>query len=417
MRPPRRFPLSLIFLPLLLTILSACAIGNVTETGLPTAIRAISEGQLPTVTSPPRATETVAPTPTEAEPTVAPVNGIAAVNQVAVSVAEEPLAVQVTASGTVPDGCTEINDTTVEQDGAVFLATITTLRDPDAICTQALVPFVETFDLDVTGLEPGNYEVQVNGVGEPFKIPGAAPATQEPPRELTPTPTVSISPRNGPVGATVQLTAIGLPANSTVNIGIGPPESEFEVIDQVFTDSSGRLILSTTVPNFVKPGEEWLFVVQAGEQVIISEPFTVMAGMPGDGRGGWNIYLIALEDGGQSGEEVGCGDSVVPVSVNVGRTPAPLRATLERLLTVDETFYGESGLYNALEQSNLQVQGINIRNGIAIIHLSGELIIGGVCDSPRVQAQLEQTALQFSTVNAVEISINGTPLEELLSGQ
>src|SRR5690606_25590806 len=140
-------------------------------------------------------------------------------------------------------------DTTVEQDGAVFLATITTLRDPDAICTQALVPFVETFDLDVTGLEPGNYEVQVNGVGEPFKIPGAAPATQEPPRELTPTPTVSISPRNGPVGATVQLTAIGLPANSTVNIGIGPPESEFEVIDQVFTDSSGRLILSTTVPN------------------------------------------------------------------------------------------------------------------------------------------------------------------------
>jgi hypothetical protein len=342
---------------------------------------------------------------------------MATVEQVSVSVTEEPLAVQVTASGNLPDGCTEIDDIVIERDGSTFLVTITTIRDLEAVCTQALVPFEETFDLDASGLEAGNYEVQVNGVAEPFRIPGEAAGTEEPPQEPTPAPTVSISPQSGPAGTTVQLTAIGLPASSTVNIGIGPPESEFEVIDQATTDSDGRLNISVTVPDYVNPGEEWLFVVQTDEDVIISEPFSVTTGMPGDGQGGWNIYLIALEDAGQSGEEVGCGDSVIPVVVNIGRTQAPLRATLERLLAVDETFYGQSGLYNALEDSNLQVQGIDIRNGTAIIHLTGELVIGGACDAPRVQAQLEQTALQFSTVNAVEISVNGTPLEELLSGQ
>jgi hypothetical protein len=44
-------------------------------------------------------------------------------------------------------------------------------------------------------------------------------------------------------------------------------------------------------------------------------------------------------------------------------------------------------------------------------------MLGGVCDSPRVQAQIEQTALQFSTVSEVEVFVNDTPLEEVLSQQ
>jgi hypothetical protein len=41
--------------------------------------------------------------------------------------------------------------------------------------------------------------------------------------------------------------------------------------------------------------------------------------------------------------------------------------------------------------------------------------LGGVCDSPRVQAQLEEIALQFSTVNSVAVFINGEPLDQVLS--
>ena len=47
--------------------------------------------------------------------------------------------------------------------------------------------------------------------------------------------------------------------------------------------------------------------------------------------------------------------------------------------------------------------------------LAGKLLLGGVCDDPRVEAQLVETARRFSTVREVEIVINGKPLKEVLS--
>jgi hypothetical protein len=129
------------------------------------------------------------------------------------------------------------------------------------------------------------------------------------------------------------------------------------------------------------------------------------------------IYLIALEDNGVAGPLVGCGDSVVPVTVEIPATEGILRATLESLLALKDQYYGESGLYNALYQSDLQVQGVVILEGEAQIYLTGSLLQGGECDSPRIQAQLEQTARQFSTVQAVSIFLNGVPLQDVLSLQ
>jgi sporulation and spore germination protein len=129
------------------------------------------------------------------------------------------------------------------------------------------------------------------------------------------------------------------------------------------------------------------------------------------------IFLIALEDNGQSGPLVGCGDSVVPATVTIARTQGVLRAALEKLLSVQEQFYGESGFYNALYQSDLQLKTVTIDQGKAIIHLTGAVMLGGVCDSPRFEAQIEQTALQFSTVSSVEVFINDIPLQDVLSQQ
>lgn len=127
------------------------------------------------------------------------------------------------------------------------------------------------------------------------------------------------------------------------------------------------------------------------------------------------IFLIALEDNGQSGLLVGCGDSVVPIIVTIPKTQGVLRAALEKLLSEKAQYYGESGLYNALYQSNLQVAGVTIEQGKAIIHLTGTMMLGGTCDAPRVQAQIEQTALQFSTVSDVAVFINDVPLKDALS--
>ena len=128
-----------------------------------------------------------------------------------------------------------------------------------------------------------------------------------------------------------------------------------------------------------------------------------------------SIYLIALQDNGKTGTQVGCGDSAVPVAVEVPATQGVLRAALNKLLSIKDQYYGQSGLYDALYQSDLKVESISIGGGTATIYLTGKLTLGGTCDSPRVQAQLEQTALQFNTVQRAQIFINGVPLKDVLS--
>jgi LysM repeat protein len=122
------------------------------------------------------------------------------------------------------------------------------------------------------------------------------------------------------------------------------------------------------------------------------------------------IHLISLDDGGP----LGCGDTLVPVTVEIPATRAVLRATLEKLLSVKTQYYGQSGLYNALYQSNLTIEDVRIDNRVATIRLKGQIVSGGVCDTPRIQAQLEQAALQFSTVDAVKIYVNGSLLQNAL---
>jgi hypothetical protein len=68
-----------------------------------------------------------------------------------------PVQVNVVVRGNLPDGCTYLDEFDVVQDGNTFNITVWTIRDPDAMCTMALVPFEETVSLDVEGLPAGEY--------------------------------------------------------------------------------------------------------------------------------------------------------------------------------------------------------------------------------------------------------------------
>jgi hypothetical protein len=128
------------------------------------------------------------------------------------------------------------------------------------------------------------------------------------------------------------------------------------------------------------------------------------------------IFVIAVDDNGQAGIPVGCGDSAVPVMVEIPPTQEVLKAAVEALLSVKDEYYGQSGLYNALYQSDLQVESVSVdTNGKASVYLTGNLIMGGDCDTPRVLAQVKQTVLQFPTVKNVTIFINGKPLSDVFS--
>jgi hypothetical protein len=129
-----------------------------------------------------------------------------------------------------------------------------------------------------------------------------------------------------------------------------------------------------------------------------------------------NIYLIALEDNGQTGEKIGCGDSVIPVKRTISATKTPLQAAYKELLSIKTRDYGQSGFYNSLYSSALTFKSANIdARGKATVQLTGQVSLGGVCDSPRFKAQLEKTAMQFPTVKSIFITINDKPLDEILS--
>jgi inhibitor of cysteine peptidase len=81
-----------------------------------------------------------------------------------------PVQVNVVVRGNLPDGCTYLDEFDVIQDGNTFNITILTTRDPDAMCTMALVPFEETVSLDVEGLAAGEYTVVVQDQTETFTL-------------------------------------------------------------------------------------------------------------------------------------------------------------------------------------------------------------------------------------------------------
>jgi hypothetical protein len=127
------------------------------------------------------------------------------------------------------------------------------------------------------------------------------------------------------------------------------------------------------------------------------------------------IFMVALEDNGQSGEKIGCNDSLIPVSREVPVSPSPLTDTLTLLFSLKSRDYGQSGLYNALYQSNLKVEGISAHDGVFRVNLIGTVQLGGVCDNPRFVNQIRATVMQFATVKQANIFINGKSLESYLS--
>ena len=125
------------------------------------------------------------------------------------------------------------------------------------------------------------------------------------------------------------------------------------------------------------------------------------------------LFFVAIEDGGQSGTPIGCGDSLIPTATLIEKSTTTADAitnTLQKLFAMHDQYYGESGLYNALYTSDLEVASVSISGDAATVALTGQLLIGGECDEPRIEGQLEAVVLQFPGINSVTFTLNGDPL-------
>lgn len=112
------------------------------------------------------------------------------------------------------------------------------------------------------------------------------------------------------------------------------------------------------------------------------------------------------------GKKLGC-DAVNMVTRTIPRTDAPLTAAMQLLFAEPE---GEQGgeMYSFLPRTaaTLQFDRAEVVDGVANIYLKGELSgLAGICDDPRADIQIKETALQFPTVSSVQIYLNSVPTD------
>ena len=130
------------------------------------------------------------------------------------------------------------------------------------------------------------------------------------------------------------------------------------------------------------------------------------------------IYLVDAGNAGATGVLFGCLDSLVPVNVILtGPVEEQMTEALTALFEVTTSPDPNTGLTNALANSALAVDSVTISDEHADVQLSGELVMAGLCDTPRVEAQIIRTVVQFPGVETTDVSVDGEPLEEVLSFQ
>jgi len=269
---------------------------------------------------------------------------------------------------------------------------------------DTMFEIAQSFDTTIATILAAN-----PGIGDPdFILAGEVlviPAADLPPR------TAVLSPTNGPPGSTVQLRGEGYQPNRDLQILFGPQDSDAVTVKRIQADAQGDMEAKLILPDTAISGETWVASVQPlnqpGEYLEQSNTFEVEGAQdPIPVRNETSVYLVDVEDQGAEGELIGCGDSLVPVILPIEPEADPIRATLQNLFDQGEEV-GPSGLYNSLYQSDLAVDEIDIKGETANLYLTGEMILGGVCDEPRLQAQLIETVNQFPAVSDVVVFLNG----------
>lgn len=127
------------------------------------------------------------------------------------------------------------------------------------------------------------------------------------------------------------------------------------------------------------------------------------------------VYLVALDDNGKNGKKIGCDDSLIPVTRTIKANAMSLKAALQELLATPQNSGESPQLNNYWRGEHLRVRSASIRKGIATIHISGNgPLIAGVCDAPRIESQIVETARQFPSVKKVKVFVNNRTLAQVI---
>lgn len=107
---------------------------------------------------------------------------------------------------------------------------------------------------------------------------------------------------------------------------------------------------------------------------------------------------------------IGCGAEFFYAPHAVPKTTAVLDATYTLLFDIKTLPEIESdGFRNTVgAYTKLFYDRVTLQNGIAKVYLTGDMYGPGHCAEPELRAQITQAALQYPTVNRVEVYLNNT---------
>ncbi|MGY4542423.1 hypothetical protein ACVWY0_002347 [Arthrobacter sp. UYNi723] len=146
------------------------------------------------------------------------------------------------------------------------------------------------------------------------------------------------------------------------------------------------------------------------------EPSAPPPAQPAPGQSGGSqtvtAYYVLLDDGGAGGVRFGCNDSLAGVRRTVAGSAEPLANAMRALL--DSAAEPAPGLYNSLSGSTLTFLSGTFDGTAVTVYLSGSVRPAGVCDIPRIEAQLTQTAVASVGAIRAEVYVNGVRLVEAL---
>ena len=128
-------------------------------------------------------------------------------------------------------------------------------------------------------------------------------------------------------------------------------------------------------------------------------------------------YYVLLDDGGSNGVRFGCNDSLVGVAHTSSAGEDALAAAVRALLDAQaepEQSQQPPEVYNALSESDLKFLSGSFDGTTVTVYLAGTLSMRGVCDLPRVEAQLTHTAVSAVGAIRAEIYVNGLTLADAL---
>jgi hypothetical protein len=121
------------------------------------------------------------------------------------------------------------------------------------------------------------------------------------------------------------------------------------------------------------------------------------------------VMLIAYEgetfEGMNDADEpyivIGCEDRLVPYEIPV------ISLRLKSVLAGLSAFQAPEGLHNPMQEKKLSIGSVSeLPRRTTIINFAGEPILGGVCDTPRLKAQVEATIRLYE--DDYELQLNGS---------